>query len=352
MGLTEAPKSRIAAFDVAKGVAIILVVYGHCLRGLLAGGVIEPQTPLLVSDYAIYTFHMPLFFAISGYFLDRSNNKNPGTVWRGRIRAIAYPYLLWSLVHGGLLYAVSGSGMANNDMRFSRLLEIGWNPISPYWFLYALFFAYVLASLLRRMPSGWMAALALAGFLGLFATGPSVFLDIAYAFFYFGIGVLVRERGLVARLPSSLRSVLLLWLGFAAATAASYLIGIPERLPLVSAFLGMAALFSTCLYLDRRYPDAVPTRALELLGQCSMGIFVMHIIVLAAVRIILLRVLHIADPAVLLAVGTVFALFLPVIVQVLAIRLGIQNLFGLPSSAKPGFARAAASFSPGAQKSS
>ena len=336
LGTGEPSKGRIAAFDIAKGVAIILVVYGHCLRGLIAGNAIEPQAPLFFSDYAIYTFHMPLFFVISGYFLDRSGKRDFGSVWRARIRTIAYPYFLWSLVHGGLLYAVSGSGLANNDMPFSRLLEIGWNPISPYWFLYALFFAFALAALLQKLPFEWMVALALSGFLGLFTAGPSVFLDIAYAFLYFSFGMLVRERGLMARLPSSPAGIVLLWLSFAAATAASYLLGIPERLPLASALIGLAAVFSTCLFLERRYSGAAVVRMLELLGQCSMGIFVLHIIVLAAIRLVLLRMLHVTEPSVLLAAGTIAGLLLPTVIQIVAVRMGLQNLLGLPSSAMAG----------------
>lgn len=337
----EASKSRVAAFDIAKGIAIVLVVYGHCLRGLLAGNMIEPTVALRISDYAIYTFHMPLFFVISGYFLDRSGSRSFGAVWRGRIRTIVYPYFLWSLVHGGLLYAVSGSGMANNAMPLSRLMEIGWSPISPYWFLYALFFAYVLAALLRKMPATWMTASALVCFLGLFAAGPSVLFDIAYAFFYLCVGILARERELLTRLPSTAPGLVLVWFGFALSTSASYALGIPERLPLPSAFLGLAALMSTCRYLERRHLTATTLRVLEFFGQCSMGIFVMHIIVLAAVRIVLLRILHVADPFVLLAVGTAAGVLLPAAFQVLAIRLGIQDMIGLPSTARPYIRRAA-----------
>lgn len=41
---------RSAAIDMAKGVAILLVVYGHCLRGLTGAGVIPPGSWLAVTD--------------------------------------------------------------------------------------------------------------------------------------------------------------------------------------------------------------------------------------------------------------------------------------------------------------
>lgn len=47
---------RLAAFDIAKGIGIILVILGHS------------PLPSPIGKY-IYGFHMPLFFIISGYFL-------------------------------------------------------------------------------------------------------------------------------------------------------------------------------------------------------------------------------------------------------------------------------------------
>ena len=48
-------KKRIAYIDKAKGVAILLVILGHC-----CGSVEEPINRFILS------FHMPLFFFLSG----------------------------------------------------------------------------------------------------------------------------------------------------------------------------------------------------------------------------------------------------------------------------------------------
>ena len=53
---------RIDFIDIAKGIAIILVVYGHCLRGLASANVVSTNSWLIITDYTIYTFHMPVFF--------------------------------------------------------------------------------------------------------------------------------------------------------------------------------------------------------------------------------------------------------------------------------------------------
>ena len=56
---------RIEYVDSAKAVAIILVIVGHCHW---LGSI-----PKLGS--LIYTFHMPLFFMVSGFFSERFTYK-------------------------------------------------------------------------------------------------------------------------------------------------------------------------------------------------------------------------------------------------------------------------------------
>lgn len=58
-------KERIFYWDVIKAFAIFLVVYGHCLQYL------QVDTEKCWSSCTfcfIYSFHMPLFMMVSGYF--------------------------------------------------------------------------------------------------------------------------------------------------------------------------------------------------------------------------------------------------------------------------------------------
>lgn len=61
------PRERVDWIDTAKGIAILLVVVGHV--GGYTGKYSIPEYQRWI-DYAvwlIYTFHMPLFFCLSGY---------------------------------------------------------------------------------------------------------------------------------------------------------------------------------------------------------------------------------------------------------------------------------------------
>ena len=63
-------QSRVEWIEICKGIAILLVVLGHTFRD-----------EMLTNDIAyflktfIYSFHMPLFMAISGYVFSLSLDK-------------------------------------------------------------------------------------------------------------------------------------------------------------------------------------------------------------------------------------------------------------------------------------
>lgn len=74
---------RINFIDLAKGIAIFLVVVGH----------IE-TIPFIKST--IYSFHIPLFFLLSGYFVDFS--KDFGFQVKKMFRSLIVPYLVIGVI--------------------------------------------------------------------------------------------------------------------------------------------------------------------------------------------------------------------------------------------------------------
>ncbi len=71
---------RIGWIDQLRGLSIFLVVYGH-------------NFPIF--EKYIYTFHVPLFFIISGFFHPRTQDSNS---LKKRFKNIIIPYFLWSLM--------------------------------------------------------------------------------------------------------------------------------------------------------------------------------------------------------------------------------------------------------------
>jgi len=118
-------KKRLDYLDVAKGIAIFLVVMGHAALAFDA-----PYWRV-----AIYSFHMPLFFLVSGVVVGRAKDGR-GPFLKKNVLTLLVPYLIWALVFlpfrfEALPWIFYGS--------WAALDRIGTN--TALWFLPALFCA-------------------------------------------------------------------------------------------------------------------------------------------------------------------------------------------------------------------
>jgi fucose 4-O-acetylase-like acetyltransferase len=143
---------RDVAIDVARGIAIVLVVLGH--NPALAGA-----APGFVD--ALFLFHVPLFFLLSGLV----QPARPMTVAVAKLaRGLLLPFLVAALSVGTLKLITRGGSVE------SLLAGIAWGtgqtlPWSHLWFLPALFLALLTTHGLRRLPGGaarWSVAAAAA----------------------------------------------------------------------------------------------------------------------------------------------------------------------------------------------
>ena len=88
--------SRNNSFDYIKGVLIVLVVLGHAIS--LCYGVGNPTLWYNPVFNVIYTFHMPLFVFISGYFFTSSLKKSFVDVLVGKMKRLLIPAFLYSTI--------------------------------------------------------------------------------------------------------------------------------------------------------------------------------------------------------------------------------------------------------------
>lgn len=75
---------RLEWIDITKGFAIILMVFGHS------------SIPKSISNY-IWSFHMPLFFIISGFLYNASKYKSPLSLIKKRYYTLIIPYIFFSI---------------------------------------------------------------------------------------------------------------------------------------------------------------------------------------------------------------------------------------------------------------
>ena len=92
-------KKRDVSLDITKGLLIFLVVWGHSIQ--MGFGYEYGEAGLYMWDViyrAIYSFHMPLFMAISGYLFYYSYKKAFKEVISSRLKSIGIPYLTYCTI--------------------------------------------------------------------------------------------------------------------------------------------------------------------------------------------------------------------------------------------------------------
>jgi fucose 4-O-acetylase-like acetyltransferase len=104
---------RNETLDCIKGFAIFLVVWGHCIQYLAARSIEQySQDPVFA---LIYSFHMPLFMAVSGYLFYASQHRYDGRYLLIRkAKHLLLPAAAWwvlILVVRCVIHLLAGHGM-------------------------------------------------------------------------------------------------------------------------------------------------------------------------------------------------------------------------------------------------
>ena len=132
---------RDQSIDIAKGIGILLMLMGHC------PGLVWPLRN------SIFSFHMPLFFILSGYFF-RSKDMRQVVLGKGNLRLLksyfvtSLTVIMLAFITGGGNYALSRSlGMLMSNGGWPSEILMGELPfIGPIWFLLALYWCKVFYS--------------------------------------------------------------------------------------------------------------------------------------------------------------------------------------------------------------
>lgn len=152
---------RLSYMDVAKGFGILCVIAGHMGNETI--------------NRLVFSFHMPLFFVISGYFLSQKNT--PKELLYRRCKQLLPPYiftcfciLVLSLVKNSIVVLIGMKSI--NDLFFdaakwiyASLYGAGSNHDTPFrviqigaiWFLLAMIFgSFIVKQIETKKESGFV----------------------------------------------------------------------------------------------------------------------------------------------------------------------------------------------------
>lgn len=336
--------ARLRWVDALKGVGILLVVLGHALGGLIDAGFAPDALWFRPLFAAIYVFHMPLFFFLTGLFVAKRVANDPDR-FRGRLFSqIAWPYFLWSAVQ---IVAITMAGsLANNPggPLGPSLLQTLYRPSAQFWFLYSLFFLHGLSLFARRRVGSpfFFLLLIAAGSLAEQQRLPGIVEATLQMAPYYGLGVflgpLVLDHAPTSRDRIWLWSIPLACIAIAMTMAHAIDLGDPGMWPATGAAIILdvrsfdnfhAALIAivALVSLARAAGQWAP-RWLIYCGRQTMPIFLLHIIFIAATRIVVLKY----DPAIpapiLLSLLCLVGVVMPLVAAAIADRVGISKWIG------------------------
>ncbi|CAL4869857.1 hypothetical protein MMA231_04149 (plasmid) [Asticcacaulis sp. MM231] len=335
--MSEQKPQRVTWVDLARGVGILLVVIGHAAGGIIDSPLGAQASGIRYVFLTIYTFHMPLFFILSGLFIAERLKADPKKFVTNTFTKIARAYFTWAIIQFTVIYMMGS--LLNHPATggyLQNLVAIIWAPVSQFWFLYALFFMQIAA---------WMIV-PRTGATGFFALATVVYLafetfGVPEAMNYppvgqfctfiisFGIGVAVgphlsRIKVLHNTSPVLPALAFIAWLGlyYLGYVLASQKLGADWVLRSQGAEIAYsvnkimfypAGLAGTAMVILACCANIIPLRPVfEYLGKHSMPIFLTHILFIAGTRIVLLKIFGTLDATLLLViisiVGTVGSL--------------------------------------------
>lgn len=318
--------------DRARAIGMVLVVIGHAVVGLLNAGAAAPGQQLLVD--LIYSFHMPLFFLMSGFVSAGLMRAAPlAFAQRVGLRTI-YPYLLWSvvflLVHGAL------EGMTNTQSSLAEIGRLHIHAVSVYWFLYSLALCQIAGRLLwglgDRAVMAIAAALVIAGLWLGYETkliGSQNGYQTLHMIGFYLLGQRIGAARMDRWLDPGFAQHGLLLAGAAALSAISIYGALTTTT--YATFWSLPASFGAsflAMALARRLGDGPIGAVLASLGLAAMAIFVTHVMLTAGTRIGLDRLLDWREPWSVALAGTALGLAAPWCAHLIARRLKLSVVLG------------------------
>lgn len=141
-------KEYNTTFCILSALTIIMVVAGHCGYHIMTVGELFPY----------YSFHVPLFMFISGYFYHDSEEEAPFSYLKKKVRRLLLPYFIWNLIYGLIAWGMRCVGFAMGEGISPRTLFVqpflhGYQFIYNYaaWFVPVLFLIQMMNMLARMI---------------------------------------------------------------------------------------------------------------------------------------------------------------------------------------------------------
>lgn len=318
--------------ETLRGLAIILVVFGHMIGYDSTGGMrVSDDSIFRYLYYTLEYIRLPLFTVISGWVYANKPimaGDQPKFL-KGKLRRLLIPMFVISTLLFLFRMIIPGT---NTKPEIDQLPKNLLFPYDVYWYLFSLFIIFITITLLDtrpffRKPQGWFLTLCCA-FVFLFISEnfldpiPNVFsfkgAAYLFPFFLLGIGIyrykeiLLNDKMTFTILFVFMASVVIqqmIWFGY---------FPMQEK----HSVLGMTVGISGVLLLFRL---KIKNNLLIWIGGYAYGIFLFHVFFTGGSRIVLLK-LGVDSQVAILVIGVLNAIFFSILVETIIKKFQLLRL--------------------------
>lgn len=285
---------RSETLDIAKGIAIILMVIGHCYS--------TEKTILTL----IYGFHMPLFFMISGIIYGNklgADHDYKFRIWNMGIRLMR-PYLFWCFTFSlflSLLQSISGTVGFSSTFFEYLLRTVRLQGVGSLWYLPCIFIVELIFILICKICRKALLPISLVLYLiAMIIKTDNVYLTILWRVFvgfgFFAVGyygsvfiVWCKKKEILqgVRLIVIMIILLVLYVIFSLKNGMVSLVGLRFSNPLlytVNAILGSLSLLLFSFLLASRV-KARFLRTIIWFGQKTLFVLGLHQFIIETIRL-------------------------------------------------------------------
>lgn len=154
-------KNRISYIDIAKGIGIFLVIWGHIILSGPAYNI-------------IYAFHMPLFFFLSGFVFSKNKYHNIKEFFIKKVKTLIIPYIFLSLITYAYWVLIENRFNGNNTNVLKPFIQIfiaqgsgGYMQHNiPMWFVPCLFIVENIGFFISKIKKNYLR-IVITVFLGI-----------------------------------------------------------------------------------------------------------------------------------------------------------------------------------------
>ena len=305
---------RILWLDAARGIGMVLVVLGHAISDT------SMDNPLFSRlFYFIYSFHMLLFFFISGYCGSKAMKcdtiSDKYEYIQLRFSRLMIPYFFIGVCYIPLKFVLakfSSTSVQLNGILFEMIK--GNNPNYQLWTLYVLFVIALIVCVFANQKNNEILMMTILGILQILSVkSPSgIVKNILFELPFFYAGILCKKHNWIA--GNLNKGVGMVALALLMIINCSVVVSGEHYLKIATGYLGIVASCFVAIQITKTARNSFVT-----IGKYGMDIYILANAVQVAVRSVFLKALDV-NGIFCCILSTVLGVFVPIIISECFVR--------------------------------